>query len=84
MIADTLQKRALLTPSQSQLDQRLQQLTEQRIAPQAAGLQVIIHRCHVASAPEVHQAVHLVNEGRGDGRRSLRSPGSCPCASTTA
>ena len=65
-----------------QLDECLEDLIEQGVALEAAGIEVVIDLDLVPGAPEVHQLVHLVDQWHGPpGRRfetEVAAPASVP------
>jgi len=65
VVADALEQRPLFAAGGGEFDQRLQELMEQRVAAQPARIEVFIDAHHVACASQMHQAMHLVDQGRG-------------------
>ena len=55
----------LLLIAPGQLDQGLQEVEEEGVLAQPAGIQVVVDFGDVARLPEVHQAVDLVDERGG-------------------
>src|SRR5258708_21694795 len=62
MITDALDKRALFAACRRQLDQCLEQLVKEVVMSQAAHIQVLIDPGDIASTPQVHKAVNLVDK----------------------
>src|SRR5260221_2760870 len=62
MITDALSKRALFAACRRQLDQCLEQLVKEMVMSQAAPIQVLIDPGDIASTPQVHKAVNLVDK----------------------
>ena len=73
MVAERLQDRAFFGVGLIQLDQRLQDLRKERVALQAAFVDIAVHLDLIAPAPELHQLVHLVDQRYGTPARAFKS-----------
>jgi hypothetical protein len=71
VIAEVLQDDALVGPFTGQFDQGLEQLEEQIVLAEAAGVEVVIDLDHVAKLPGEYQAVDLIGQ--------ICSVAMCPC-----
>lgn len=71
VVHDDLEQTALVTPLRGELEERLQQLLEERVAAEPTVVDVGIHLGKVSSLPEVHEPMHLVHKGNcaGSGQR---------------
>ena len=73
MVAQSFENGALVGASIGQLDEGLEDLIEQGVALEAAGVEVIVNLDLVAGAPEVHQLVDLVDQWRGPPARRFEA-----------
>ena len=80
VVAQGFEKGPLIGTGVGQFDEGLEDLVEQGVALEAAGVEVVVDLDLVSGAPKVHQLVHLVDEGHRPSARCFKTEVSSPAS----